>query len=44
MTAMTTVMAGAASGSEMTWYGIDWTKAHRRVRRLQMCIAKVVHD
>ncbi len=42
MTAMT--MAGAASGSEVIWHGIDWAKAHRTVKRLQVRIAKAVRD
>jgi len=44
MTAMASVMTGAASGFEVNWHGIDWTKTHRQVRRLRMRIAKVVHD
>ena len=44
MTAMASVMIGAASGFEVTWHGIDWAKAHRQVRRLQMRIAKAVRD
>ena len=44
MTAMASVMTGAASGFEVTWHGIDWAKAHRQVRRLQMRIAKAVQD
>jgi RNA-directed DNA polymerase len=42
MTAMT--MAGAASGSEVIWHGIDWAKAHQTVRRLQVRIAKAVRE
>ncbi|MGI9484523.1 MAG: group II intron reverse transcriptase/maturase [Geminicoccaceae bacterium] len=38
------VMTGAASGSKVDWHRIDWTKAHRQVRRLQMRIAKAVRD
>ncbi len=44
MTAMTEVMTGAASGFDVTWHSIDWAKAHRQVRRLQMRIAKAVRD
>ena len=44
MTAMTVVMTGAASGFDVTWHSIDWAKAHRQVRRLQMRIAKAVRD
>src|SRR5262245_30301216 len=39
-----TVVAGAASGSEVTWHGIDWTKAHQKVRRLQVSIEKAVRE
>ncbi|MBN2257223.1 MAG: group II intron reverse transcriptase/maturase [Anaerolineaceae bacterium] len=42
---MTVVTAtGAASGFEVDWHGIDWAKAHREVRRLQMRIAKAVRE
>ena len=41
---MASVMTGAASGFAVTWHGIDWTKTHRQVRRLQMRIAKAVRD
>ena len=44
MTTIGTAMTGAASGFEETWHGIDWAKAHRQVRRLQMRIAKAVRD
>ena len=44
MTAMTSIMTGAASGFEVTWHSIDWAKTDRQVRRLQVSIAKVVHD
>lgn len=36
----TNPMVGAASGCEMPWHSIDWAKAHRTVRRLQMRMAK----
>ncbi len=39
-----TIVAGATSGNEVIWHGIDWTKAHQTVRRLQMRIAKAVRD
>ncbi len=39
-----TIVAGAASGNEVIWHGIDWVKAHQTVRRLQMRIAKAVRD
>ena len=42
MTAMASVMTGAASGFEVTWHSIDWAKAHQTVRRLQVRIAKAV--
>ncbi|WP_022947341.1 group II intron reverse transcriptase/maturase [Methylohalobius crimeensis] len=38
------IATGAASGFEMDWHGIDWAKAHREVRRLQMRIAKAVRE
>jgi len=44
MTAMVSVMTGAASGFEVVWHSIDWAKAHRQVRRLQVRIAKAVRD
>ena len=44
MTAMTAVMTGAASDSEVIWHSIDWTRAHRTVRRLQVRIAKAVRE
>jgi RNA-directed DNA polymerase len=37
-------MVGAASGREVSWHSIDWAKAHRTVRRLQMRIAKAVRE
>jgi RNA-directed DNA polymerase len=39
-----TIVAGAASGNEVIWHGIDWARAHQPVRRLQMRIAKAVRD
>jgi RNA-directed DNA polymerase len=36
----TNKIVGAASGQEVSWHNIDWAKAHRTVRRLQMRIAK----
>ena len=35
---------GAASGGEVDWHQIDWAKAHRTVRRLQVRIAKAVRE
>ena len=39
-----TSVAGAASGGEIDWHQIDWAKAHRTVRRLQVRIAKAVRE
>jgi RNA-directed DNA polymerase len=40
---MTAVMtAGAASDVAVNWHAIDWQKAHRNVRRLQVRIVKAV--
>jgi RNA-directed DNA polymerase len=36
--------ASAASDREVNWHNIDWAKAHRTVRRLQMRIAKAVRE
>lgn len=41
---MTTEQVGAASGREVDWHQIDWAKAHRTTRRLQMRIAKAVRE
>jgi|NGEPerStandDraft_6_1074524.scaffolds.fasta_scaffold213425_1 hypothetical protein len=41
MTTMSNVV-GAASHQDMSWLSIKWDKAHRMVRRLQVCIAKAV--
>ena len=35
---------GAASHYDMNWPNIDWGKAHRIVRRLQVRIAKAVSE
>ncbi|MDO9167606.1 MAG: group II intron reverse transcriptase/maturase [Methylobacter sp.] len=35
---------GASSHYEMSWHSIDWGKAHRMVRRLQVRIAKAVSE
>jgi RNA-directed DNA polymerase len=40
----TNKIVGAASGLEVSWHSIDWAKAHRTVRRLQMRIAKAVRE
>ena len=37
-------VTGAASGGEVEWHQIDWAKAHRTVRRLQVRIAKAVRE
>ena len=37
-------MADAASDCEVPWHAIDWAKAHRAVRRLQMRIAKAMRE
>jgi RNA-directed DNA polymerase len=37
-------LAGAASDGEVPWHSIDWAKAHRTVRKLQMRMAKAVRD
>ena len=42
MTAMILIMTGAASGFDVILRSIDWVKAYRQVRRLQIRIAKVV--
>ena len=43
---MTTTLSavGAVSHYDMTWLNIDWGKAHRIVRRLQVRIAKAVSE
>jgi RNA-directed DNA polymerase len=41
---MTTVKVGASSGHKVNWHGIDWAKAHRTVRRLQVRIAKATRE
>ena len=35
---------GAVSHQEMGWYGIDWQKAHKEVRRLQARIVKATQE
>jgi RNA-directed DNA polymerase len=40
----TMLMVGAPSVCEVAWHEIDWAKAHRTVRRLQMRIAKAVRE
>jgi RNA-directed DNA polymerase len=40
----TNKIVGAASGQGVSWHNIDWVKAHRTVRRLQMRIAKAVRE
>ncbi|WP_200822425.1 reverse transcriptase domain-containing protein, partial [Caballeronia terrestris] len=37
-------MAGATSGTEVRWHEIDWVRAHRQVRGLQVRIAKAVKE
>ena len=41
---MVASVTGAASGGEVEWHQIDWAKAHRTVRRLQVRIAKAVRE
>ncbi len=43
---MTTTLCavGASSHYDMSWHSIDWGKAHRMVRRLQVRIAKAVSE
>jgi len=43
---MTTTLCavGASSHHDMSWHSIDWGKAHRMVRRLQVRIAKAVSE
>jgi RNA-directed DNA polymerase len=36
--------ACAAFGSDMTWHEIDWTAAHRRVKKLQARIVKATQE
>jgi RNA-directed DNA polymerase len=36
--------AGATSGRKVDWHHIDWGRAHRTTRRLQMRIAKAVRE
>src|SRR6266700_6612773 len=42
MTANT--FAGAAPHNEVKWHRIDWSVAHRNVRRLQMRIVKATQE
>ncbi len=39
-----TNMTGASSDHAVDWHGIDWTSAHRAIRRLQIRIAKAVKE
>ncbi|GAN88363.1 group II intron reverse transcriptase/maturase [Komagataeibacter intermedius] len=39
-----TTMTGAASGGQIKWSEIDWTKVNQAVRRLQVRIAKAVRE
>ena len=41
---MTAQSAGAASHKTIAWQSIDWEKAHRTVRRLQVRIAKATQE
>ncbi|GHO70429.1 hypothetical protein KSC_093210 [Ktedonobacter sp. SOSP1-52] len=38
------MFAGAASHSEMKWHQINWSAAHRNVRRLQARIVKATQE
>lgn len=44
MTTNELYLVGAASNREVKWHQIDWAKAHRTVKRLQMRIAKAVGE
>lgn len=41
---MTAILAGAPGDDAAKWAGVDWHRAHREVRRLQIRIAKAVKE
>jgi len=44
LTAKAVKLTGAASPETVQWHGIDWSKAHRNVRRLQVRIVKAMQE